>query len=286
MKTIKFFGMVSSLAIVVVFAQFGWSASALPGQAQATAKSAARTMSSLSAPTVSRQEQSADIRTGTKISAQLVSSLDARNAKPGDMVVARVTKNVKQDGHTAIHKGDKILGDITSVQAADAGSIGSNVAVTFDHLVTGDSTTQLHTVLTSILSVPNPNQGAMEPMAPLGASPARAPSRGEGGGGRGGLLGGVSQTAGSTVGSTVGAAGATLGGAGTTLGATSQSTLGNNNRLNLSTPVRQVHLETQSSADQSAGMSSVLSTRKGDLQLDSGTRMEFRVAASSASPKK
>ena len=265
------------LAMIFAIAQFGWSANPSPRKARASANSAANAMSS-SAAAASTRGQSADLRSGTKISAQLMSTLDARKAKPGEKVVARVTKNVKEHGHTVIHKGDKLVGHVTSVQSAASGSAGSTMAVAFDHLIRGNSTTQLNTVLTSVLSAPNRGQGDMQPMEPVPAPVMAAPS---GGGGGGGLLGGV----GSTVGSTVGAVGSAAGGVGGTLGAATNSTLGNDSAMNLNTPVRQIHLANQTSADQSTGTNSVLSTKKGDLRLDSGTRMQFRVAASSNSQK-
>jgi hypothetical protein len=280
MKKSKLFGAVPALALIFGVAQIGRSAPSPSRHAQASASSAAQAMSSAAA---GAKGQSADVREGTKISAALASTLDARKAKPGDKVTTRVTKNVKQHGHVVIHKGDSLLGYITQVHAGVSGKQGSSVAVAFNRLVQGKSTTQLNAVLTSILSVPGGDQGGMMPMESPMPEPVVA-SSGGGRGGQGGLLGGVGSTVGSTVDSTVGAAGSvagaagqTLGGVGGSVGAETQSSLGNSSALNLSTPVRQVHIESQSSADQSTGMNSVLSTRKGDLRLESGTRMQFRV---------
>ncbi len=271
MNILKRFGIVPFLALIFASAQAGWAAPPTPKHAQSSVNSTASAVSS-SAANATAQGQSADIREGTKINTRLMSTVDARKAKPGDKVVARVTKNVKQHGHTVVHKGDRLVGHITNVQAGAAGHAGSSVAVAFDELVQGSSTAHLNAVLSSIVSVPNSSEGGMAPMPAPTPPPMAAPS-----GGGGGLVGGV----GSTVGSTVGAAGSTLGGVGGTVGAATQSTLGSNAALNLSTPVRQVHLGTQASAEQSTNMDSVLSTRKGNLRLQSGTRMRFRVEASS-----
>jgi len=277
MNTFKLFGTLSCAALIASTVQFGWSAASSPGQAQASAGSAARAVSS-SAATASTQGQSAEIRNGTKISAELMSNIDARKVKPGDKVVARVTKNVKQHGRTVVHKGDKLIGHVTNVQASANGKAGSALGVNFDRLVAGHSTTQLNTVLTSILSVPGPNSEGPEPMQPLSMpAPVAAPA-----GGGGGLLGGV----GSSVGSAVGMAGSTVGGVGGTLGSATQSTLGANSAMDLSTPTRQVHLQSQASANQSTGLNSVMATRKGNLRLESGTHMQFRVAADSSARAK
>ena len=264
MKSFKFFQTISCIALITGLAPFGWGASHSP--AQASASSAARAASSTAAM-ASTRGAAAQIKNGTKISARLISNIDVRKAKPGDKVVARVTKNVKQHGKLVVRKGDKLVGHVTSVQTAANGKVGSALGVKFDQLVAGRSTARLNTVLTSILSVPGSSNGPEPIEAPAMPAPVAAPV----GGGGGGLLGGV----GGAVGSTVGA----VGGIGGAVGATTQSTLGANSALNLSTPARQIHLQTQASADQSTQMNSVLRTRKGNLRLQSGTRMRFRVAA-------
>jgi len=272
MKSSRIFQILSCAALIAGTVQLGWSATSSPGQAQASTSSAVRAVSS-SAATATTQGQSAEIQNGTKISAELMSNVDARKAKPGDEVEARVTKNVKQHGKTVVHKGDKLIGHVTNVQTAANGKAGSTLGVKFDQLVAGHSTMQLNTVLTSILSVPGSNNEGLAPMEPLSMpTPVAAPA-----GGSGGLLGGV----GSTVGSAVGTAGSAVGGVGGSVGAATQSTLGANSALGLSTPARQVDLQTQASANQSTGLDSVMATRKGNLRLESGTRMQFRVAADS-----
>jgi hypothetical protein len=205
-----------------------------------------------------------------------MSSIDARKAKEGDKVEARVTKNVKQNGKVVVHKGDRLVGHVTSIQNSLNAKGGSSMGVTFDQLVQGNSTTQLNAVLTSVLSAGGSGQAegseSME-MAPMPAPVARPA-----GGGGGGLLGG----AGGAVGSTVGATGSTLGQVGGAVGATTQNTLGANSNLGLATPVHQIHIGSSGSAESSAGTNSTLSTRNGDLRLASGTRMQFRVAEDSS----
>lgn len=265
MGNFKFFTTISCVALVASIAPFALGANR--PQAQASAGAAARAASSTAAM-ASTRGPSAQIKNGTKISARLVSNIDVRKTKPGDKVVARVTKNVKQHGKVVVRKGDKLIGRVTSVQTAANGRAGSALGVKFDQLVAGHSRMQLNTVLTSILSVPGSNRGPAPMPAPAMPAPVAAPA----GGGGGGLLGGV----GATVGSAVGTAGSTVGGA---VGATTQSTLGANSGLNLSTPARQIHLQSQASANQSTATNSMLRTRKGNLRLQSGTRMRFRVAA-------
>jgi hypothetical protein len=285
MKINKLFITFSGVVLIAALAQLGWSAAPPPAQGQASANSAAKAASSAAAM-ASTEGQSAEIKNGTKISTELMSNMDARTAKQGDKVVARVTKNVKQHGKVVIHKGDKLVGHVTSVQNSLNGKGGSSLGVRFNQLVQGNTTTQLNTVLTSVLSARGSGQAEGSESMGMPPMPAPVAAPAGGGGGRGGLLGGVGSTVGSTMGSTVGAAGSTLGEAGGTVGATAQNTLGANSSLGLATPVRQIHIGSSASAESTAGGNSTLSTRKGDLRLESGTQMRFRVAADNSVQKK
>lgn len=277
MKNLKFLATISSVVIIAGAVQFGWGAT--PGQAQASAASAASAASSTAAA-ASTKGQSAEISNGTKISAQLMSNVDASKAKEGDKVEARVTKNVKQHGKVVVRKGDRLVGHVTSVENSVNGKAGSGLGVAFDQLVRGNSTTQLNTVLTSVFAADG--SGQAEESDSMGMAPMPAPVAVPAGGGGGrGLLGAAGGAVGS-VGSTVGAAGSTLGKAGDAVGATTQNTLGANSSLGLATPVRQIRIGSSASAESSAGTSSMLSTRTGDLRLASGTRMQFRVAGDSS----
>jgi hypothetical protein len=280
MGKFKMFTALSCAVMMAGLVQFAWSAVPEPGQARATADSATSAATSTAAG-ASTKESSAAIKNGTKINTELVSNVDANKAKVGDKVVARVTKNVRQHGKVVVHKGDRLVGHVTSVKNSLRGSRGgSSLGVQFDQLVEGNSTTQLNTVLTSVLAAGGEAQGSDAMAMPSMPEPVAVPAGG--GGGRGGLLGGAGGAVGSTVGSTVEAAGSTLGQAGGAVGATTQNTLGANSSLGLSTPVRQIHIGSSASAESSAGTSSMLSTHKGDLRLASGTRMRFRVASSSS----
>lgn len=241
----------------------GQAAAQAAGQAQAQAEKSA-----------------GSVRAGTKIDAELVTAVDTRTAKPGQEVVAKVKKDVKQNGQTVIHKGDRLIGKIDSVEANAAADAGSRMAVTFDRLARGESTSQLHTVVSSILSTPGEQRMAEPAPAPAPRpAPAPAPSGGSTGGG---LVGGVT----STVGSTVGAAGSAVGGVGSTVDATTQATLGAGAGAGLATPARAIRIDSQANAQSSSSASSMLSTKQGHLRLDSGTQMRFQVAAQSQAPEK
>lgn len=219
-----------------------------------------------------QNEQAAALRSGTKINAALESTLDARAAKPGDQVRAKVTKDIKQNHQTIVHKGDRLVGHITKVENDTKAKSGSQVGVAFDQLVRGDSTTQLNTVLTSILSAPGRQQSPIEapPMDLPGPSAAgRSRSAPQASSASGGLVGGVT----STVDSTAGVAGSAAGTVGAGLGATANSA-----GSAISTPLSAIRVDTIVTGQQQAGGSSVLSTKNGNLVIESGTVLQFRVA--------
>ena len=86
-------------------------------------------------------------------------------------------------------------------------------------------------------------------------------------------------TAGTTLGGTTGALGSTVGKVGATGGASGAS----NSAAGVVAPLRSVRLNSEAQGNGQAGTSSVLSTRRGDLRLDSGTNMEFRVSGQAES---
>src|SRR6185312_15610974 len=60
---------------------------------------------------------SAALSSGTAMQAELTKSLDAKKAKPGDQVTAKLTQDVKQDGKVVLLKGSKLKGHVTEAQA-------------------------------------------------------------------------------------------------------------------------------------------------------------------------
>jgi hypothetical protein len=228
------------------------------------------------------------LKSGTQISAKLLTSLDARHAKPGKKVVAKVNKDVKQNGHTVIRKGSKLVGHVVSVQASGKGNAGSRMEVAFDHLLQGKSSTALNAVVTSILSVPS--APAPEPMPMPAPMAMGAPAGGSGGGG---LVGGAT----GAVGSTVGAVGSVAGGAvgatgqvassaagdvGNTLGATANSGANGKASAGMANGLGNIQLGGSGQASNQTGANSVFSTRKGNLNLHSGTQLQLQVVGSAS----
>lgn len=265
MRREKLFGMIAALGL------------ALPVAAQQVQTRAQATGASTGSAQASTQKGAVQIASGTKFSAELLTTLDAEHARPGQRVVARVTKDVKQDGRTIIRKGSRLIGHVTRAEASAKGEAGSTIEVVFDRLVSGRTSTELNAVVTSILSVPaRPlSEPAAEPGPAAAPAPTPAPAASQRGGG---LVGGAVGAVGATVNSTLGAAGQVARtGTEVTGNTAANAGLGSRNRMGAATPLADILVGTQSGASAQASNASVFSTRNRNLRLESGTQLELEV---------
>lgn len=83
------------------------------------------------------------IAPGSVIPVQLSKSVDAKKAKTGDEVEARVTQDMKaMNGQTLLTKDTKVIGHITEDQPRTKDQKESHIAIAFDHVIAkngGDS---------------------------------------------------------------------------------------------------------------------------------------------------
>jgi len=233
---------------------------------------------------VSTNSAAAALDSGTNIQAELTKSLDAKKAKAGDEVTAKVTEDVKSNGQVVIHKGSKLVGHVTEVKARSKEDSESRLGLAFDRAVLKNGEQVALGAAVQALAPPaNAAASAMNSDslgvggAPAGGGAARS---GGSGGMLGGVAGGATSTAGSTVGgvgntagsvtnSTTGAVGGTVGGASGVAGSgvlnsTSHGVVGMQG-LNLS------------SATSGNATASVLSSTTQNVKLDSGTQMLLQV---------
>jgi hypothetical protein len=273
-----------AFALTARIPQLGWSQTY--GEAQAPAAANSKASTEKGADSTAPGEGSASLRAGTRIATQLESTVDARTAKPGDDVTARVTKNVKQDGQVVVHKGDRLIGHITDVQVDQSAEGGSRMAITFDRLTSGEATSQLNTVVTSMSSaggLVNGQESLMSEPMPTAVGGGGGGTVRSGGSMLGSAVGSLGSsatgTARTTLGGTTGALGSTAGKVGATGGASGAG----NSAAGVVAPLRSVRLNSEAQGNGQAGTSSVLSARRGDLRLDSGTNMEFRVSGQAES---
>jgi len=77
------------------------------------------------------------IAPGSVIPVQLTTTVDAKKAKTGDQISAKVTQDLKAgSGQVIVPKDTKVIGHVTEVQASNKEQKESQLAISFDHAVT------------------------------------------------------------------------------------------------------------------------------------------------------
>jgi len=194
---------------------------------------------------------------GTRIDAELKTTLDVLATRTGDEIAMRVTKNLKRRGRKVVHEGDQLVGRVISVrpQSVSKGQKSSEIDILFDRLTSGAHTFRLNAVIHSVLWIPG--QAVGTPTGTNNAQPSwqhvealRGPHAGMTGqaaaASHGGGTGGV-ESAGSNVGPQRGVS-----------------------------PLDSIQARSGGAADGRAGGVSLLTDRQGNLRLSAGTRMDLR----------
>jgi Bacterial conjugation TrbI-like protein len=133
------------------------------------------------------------ITPGSVIPVQLAKSIDAKKAKSGDEVVAKVTQDLRNNaGTVVVPKDTKVVGHVTQAQARSKEQKESQVTIAFDHAVLKNGEQmQMPMSIQAIIAPPNRNPtnataGTEQESSYPGASTSPAPA----GGGRYGSMGG------------------------------------------------------------------------------------------------
>jgi hypothetical protein len=160
-----------------------------------------------------KTDQTVILDSGAQLSAELLATLEAGKAKPGDEFKMRTLKPVIVGGKEVIAKGSVLTGHVVESAKAQGKEGASRLRLSFDQMRNKNLTMPLSATIEQITQVSVNSQGQIDD---LGASSgtsggaggaARSRTSGSGGSG-GGLLGGVTGTVNNTVG---GVAGATTG---------------------------------------------------------------------------
>ena len=148
-----------------------------------------------SATSASQPANKTKIAPGSVIPVQLTKTVDAKKAKTGDEVVAKVTMDMKtQSGDVLVPKDTKVIGHVTEAQPRSKEQKESQLAIAFDRAVTKDGNDmQVPMSIQAIIGQQNNNENAA---GGGGNEPAAAPSgggtAGSSAGGRSPMTGGSS----------------------------------------------------------------------------------------------
>lgn len=245
------------------------------GAAQANSKTEAQANTQNSA-------ESATLASGTQLSAELLTTLDAKQAKPGDEFRMRVLKPVVVDGKRVVDKGATLVGRVTESTKADGKQGVSQLRLAFDQIRNKNLTLPFSGTIQQITSASASNQSQIDE---IGASTeTRSSTRSQtsaSGGSGGGLLGGATGAVGNTVGGVVRTTGSSVGTAGNTVGSVTQGTqqtLGqviatssdtlNNTTASAGQAARMISISSNSSAE--ASSSSTLSLTGRNVRIEKG----------------
>ena len=233
-----------------------------PAPSQTPAASAPATES-----TPGPASNSPKIAPGSVLPAQLTKSIDAKKAKKGDEVVAKITQDLRNNaGTVVVPKDTKIVGHVTEAEARSKEQKESQVAIAFDHAVMKNGEQmQMPMSIQAIIAAPNrnpANASAEQPSSSPSTGTAGAPTAG---GGRSGSMGGTApapssppQTSGSAP-------------AGTSAGTQAQPPITGDTQG----VVGIANLKLSPAPDPTQG--SVISSEKSNVKLDDGTFLLLRV---------
>jgi hypothetical protein len=119
------------------------------------------------------------IAAGSVIPVQLAKTIDAKKAKTGDEVIAKVTMDMKSNsGDVLVAKDTKVIGHVTEAQARNKEQKESEVGIDFDHAVTKTGEMQMPMSIQAVIAPPsmNSNNGNSGSDQSGAAAPGSAPS--------------------------------------------------------------------------------------------------------------
>lgn len=230
------------------------------------ANNQANNQTSDQAGTANQASQTQKIAPGSVIPVQLTKSIDAKKAKTGDEVFAKVTQDLKSNnGEVILAKYAKIVGHVTEAQARTKDQKASEVGIVFDQTVSKSGEMKLPMSIQAIIAPVQSNASAGDSggygQPATGGTTATSPM---GGSNRNGQMEGAPPTASPSPRSTAGTTGGTDVQARPPITGNTQGVIG----------MPDVKLEANA---QNGGQGSIVSSEKSNIKLESGTIMLLRV---------
>jgi hypothetical protein len=227
---------------------------------------------------------------GTTLQAELTKTIDAKKAKSGDEVNARLTQDVKANGKVVLHKGTRLLGHVTEAQAKSKENAESSLGLVFDKaILKGGQEMAFRGVIQALAPPP---QGSLSATADDGGNLGSGMGSGNGnsmGGGRSaggapGPIGGAGGNASPALGSVNNATGPVANSTGAVNGSVNQTTgsAANGTFNSASRGVIGMQGVALNTAAAGNAQGSVISSASRNVKLDNGTQMILQVTGSAA----
>ena len=84
-------------------------------------------------PSAGAGETSAGLSGRTALQVELTKSVDAKKAKPGDPVEAKLTQDVKSEGKVVLHRGARLVGHVSEATSRSKENPESRLGIVFDN---------------------------------------------------------------------------------------------------------------------------------------------------------
>ena len=226
--------------------------------------------------------QTVILDSGTQLSAELLATLEAGKAKPGDEFKMRTLKPVIVGGKEVIAKGAVLTGHVAESAKAEGKEGVSRLRLSFDQLRKKNLTTPFSATIEQITRVSINSQSQIDDLgAPSGAGRdaggAARPRTSASGNSNGGLLGGVTGAVNNTVGGVVGATTGAVGGVVDTTGqVTGQVIATSSQTVNGAAASAKGLIAITSTSSAEAGGSSTLSLTGKNMKIEQGSVFSLR----------
>ncbi len=231
-------------------------------------------------PTASAQPGPPRIAPGNVIPVQLTKTGDAKKAKPGDQVMAKVTQDLKSDsGVVIVPKGTEVIGHVTEAQARNKEQKESQLGIAFDQAKMKSGDLQVPMSIQAVIAPPSMDSGDGgngAPQAAEGAGPSASPSA------MGGHMGSAGSAAPPQQAQPLSTPTGPAGGAGAQPSANGRPTITGKTQGVIGIPNLKLEGEAQNSDHSAQG--SVMSSEKNNVKLEGGTLMLLRVSPANLSP--
>ena len=274
MKTI-FSGAISALLLVgLSWAQSGQIPSGTAAQPQPATPPDSQQIPDSSAQPPQRQpatqgpaiaERKAKIAPGSVIPVELTKTIDAKKAKTGDEVVAKVTQDMKtSNGDVLVPKDTKIVGHVTEAQPRSKEQKESQMGIAFDRAVLKDGNQMdLPMSIQAIIGRQNENQNAPAGNDQASNQPSGGMPAGGTGAGRSGSMGGSTPPPQPSAPDTSASQSQAPGGGAPQITGQTRGVIGISNLTLTSAP--------------NGSHGSVMTSEKNNVKLESGTMMLLKV---------
>ncbi len=213
----KFFVCLMAITLLVSSSALSQDRARMKGSAQADGQAQAQ-----------KSDQSLMLDAGTQLSAELLTTLDAKKAKPGDEFKMRTLKPIVVEGKQVISKGAVLTGQVIETSQAEGKNGVSHLKLGFNQLQNKNLTMPFSATIQQITRATIDSQAQANDMATaetnvMTSSRSTASGRSNGGGLLGGATGAVVGTVGSAIGTTTSTVNDTVGNVATGVQQTSGS---------------------------------------------------------------